>query len=1159
MRAWQVSLALGILAMVGYALLPSQTETARNLYYSAFGFCAVAAIYAGIRLNHPPRMLPWYVILTGWSMIVGGDAVWNYYEVVLGIESPFPSFADVLYLGGYPVLAIGLAVLTSARTGSKDGGGWIDAAIITIGLGVVSWVYFMEPYASDTSVTLFSRLVSIFYPLYDVLLLALVARLLLLPGNRSLAYVFVCVSLIATLTSDVLYTVAVLDETYKLGSPMDYGWLLAYTLWATAALHPSMRLLTEPVPSRSSRLTSRRIALLAGASLLAPVVLAIEYARGNFFSLPVIVGGTVVIFLLSLIRLLGVVREHESAVIRERTLRKSGARLVAALDREGIYSAALEAALDLTEGIPEVRLGLTLGSEQGTTVVAAAGVEPAKIKGKPFNVGALPDPLRARFFSKQPIEIGANDATSLRAALGLNYDGRPFFATPMFVQEEFRGAIGLTSRSVLSDEIKDALVALSSQVALALESAALKEDLHRRRSEERFTSLVRHASDIIMIMRPDGTVSYLSPSVETVLGYKPENVVDTKSFTPVHPDDEARVQNIVADAMDDPDRALRAELRLRHADGSWRYVESYFTSLLHDPTVQGIVVNSRDITERKEAEKILRESEERYRAVVEQAGEGIFLFDPHSKHILEVNPAFRKMLGYAPEDLVHKTLYDLIPQDPEGVDRNVERTLEHGQLWVGERTYVRKDGFEIDVEVSGSVISYGDAKVVCCVVRDITERKALKDQLTYQAFHDTLTGLPNRALLIDRLEHALARTQRQESPAAVLFLDLDRFKIVNDSLGHEVGDGLLEAVGQRLLRCLRPEDTAARIGGDEFVVLLENIGSTSYAVRVAERILAALQAPFDIEGHEMVVTTSIGIALSSPGYGASELLRDADVAMYRAKDEGKARYQVFDPSMNAHAMKRLELENQLRRAIEGGQLRVYYQPKVEMGSGRVVGMEALVRWEHPERGLILPAEFVPLAEETALILPLGRWVLEEACRQGRAWQELCECPLTMSVNLSAKQFQQPNLVAEISDVLEATGLKPRHLVLEITESVLMERASANISMLQGLKSLGVGLAIDDFGTGYSSLDYLKRFPVDVLKIDRSFVNELGQSTVDTAIVQTVIDLAGALHLEPVAEGVETAAQASHLRDMGCRIYQGHYFAKPLPSADAAALLTPSHR
>ncbi len=591
--------------MVGYALLPSETETARNLYYSAFGICAMAALYVGVRLNRPSRPLPWYLILGGWSMVVVGDAIWNYYEVVLKIESPFPSFADALYLGGYLVLTVGLVFLVNARTAGRDRGGWIDSTIVAVDLGIISWVYLMEPYANHASMTLFARLVSISYPLVDVLLLALVARLLLAPGARSLAYVLVCVSLLSTLISDAFYAVAVLNETYKLGSPMDYGWLLAYTLWATAALHPSMRLLTEPTRGYRPRLTSRRIALLAAASLLAPGVLAIEHARGNPHSVPVVVGATVVLFLLSLVRLSGIVREHESSVVRERTLRKSGARLVAALDRESIHSAALEAALELTEGLPEVRVGLMRGSREGMKVVASSGIEPARIEGKPFNVAALPDPLRARFLGQEPIEVA--DAARMRGALGLSYDGRPFFATPMFVRGELRGGLGTTSRASLPEPVKEALMSLGSQVALALESAELREDLHKRRSEERFRSLVRHASDILMIMRTDGTISYLSPAVEGVLGYKPKDIVDTDSFTPVHPDDDARVRDVIADAMSKPGSALRTELRLRHADGSWRHVESHFTSLLDDPTVSGIVVNSRDITERKKAEKILRE------------------------------------------------------------------------------------------------------------------------------------------------------------------------------------------------------------------------------------------------------------------------------------------------------------------------------------------------------------------------------------------------------------------------------------------------------------------------------------------------------------------------------------------------------------------------
>ena len=659
-----------------------------------------------------------------------------------------------------------------------------------------------------------------------------------------------------------------------------------------------------------------------------------------------------------------------------------------------------------------------------------------------------------------------------------------------------------------------------------------------------------------MILDADGIVAYASPSYERVLGQKTEEITGTSSFLTVHPDDAERVKTYFAQVLEAPGVYPALQLRVRHADGSWRCMESVATNLLDDPNVQGVIVNTRDVTDRKQAEDELLNSEARNRVILDATPDLMFRLSHDGKY-LDVRANDENRLVLPPEELLGKTVHDVMPTEvAEAVLRGIARTLESDEMQIVEfRLEVTEEplDFEARFVVSGP-------EEVLCVARDITERRALETRLEFQAFYDALTGLPNRALFTDRLEHALVRSNRREGSVAVLFLDLDRFKVVNDSLGHEVGDQLLRAVGGRLQECLRSADTAARLGGDEFTILLEDVTSVSYAVGVANRIMSALNRPFHVAGYELVVTTSIGIALNHEGRDApSELLWDADFAMYNAKDKGKARYQVFAPSMNAHAMKRLELENQLRRAIEGGQLRVYYQPKVEIGSGRVVGMEALVRWEHPERGLILPADFIPLPEETALILPLGRWVLEEACRQGREWQELCECPLTMSVDLTAKQFQQPNLVAENSDVLEATGLKPHHLVLEITESVLMERAQANISMLQGVKSLGVGLAIDDFATGYSSLDYLKRFPVDYLKIDRSFVNELVQSPVDTAIVQTVIDLAGALRLKPVAEDVETAEQASLLRDMGCLICQGYYFAKPLPSTDAAALLTPSHR
>ncbi|MGH7410478.1 MAG: putative bifunctional diguanylate cyclase/phosphodiesterase, partial [Candidatus Methylomirabilis sp.] len=419
------------------------------------------------------------------------------------------------------------------------------------------------------------------------------------------------------------------------------------------------------------------------------------------------------------------------------------------------------------------------------------------------------------------------------------------------------------------------------------------------------------------------------------------------------------------------------------------------------------------------------------------------------------------------------------------------------------------------------------------------------------------TGLPNRPLFMNRLEQALARMHRRHKPLAVLFLDLDHLKVVNDSLGHRIGDQLLSSVGQRLQACLRPEDTIARFGGDEFVILLEEITDLIDAIRVAERIAEQLPAPLTFEGYEVRTTASIGIVLSSPQYHRpDDLLRAADLAMYQAKSKGRARYEVFDPKMNERALERLELGIDLRRAIEHGEFRVYYQPVIALERGRISEVEALVRWEHPRRGLLSPAEFIPLAEETGLIVTIGQWVMEEACRQARVWQVRypSDPPLVMSVNLSARQFQQPGLVEDVARALSEAGLHPASLKLEITESAVMEDEHSTIATMQKLKALGVKLAIDDFGVGYSSLSYLRQFPVDALKVDRVFIGRLGQDPVDMAIVHAVIAVAKSLNLSVTAEGVETDRQLAHLRDLGCKGGQGYYFAKPLPSDAFSALM-----
>lgn len=441
--------------------------------------------------------------------------------------------------------------------------------------------------------------------------------------------------------------------------------------------------------------------------------------------------------------------------------------------------------------------------------------------------------------------------------------------------------------------------------------------------------------------------------------------------------------------------------------------------------------------------------------------------------------------------------------------------------------------------------------------REIAERQELEKQLTHQAFHDPLTGLPNRTLFLDRLDLALDRAGRRKGKVAVLFMDLDNFKLINDSLGHEAGDEVLLAVAERLENSMQAEETVARFGGDEFTILLEDVAGASGAARVAERIEDALRAPFVLRGRERFITTSVGIAFGGRGEEKpGELLRNADLAMYQAKAKGKNRHAVFEPGMDDRALERLGLESDLRQALEREEFRLHYQPKVSLESGEIVAMEALIRWEHPERGLVSPAQFIPVAEEIDVIVPLGRWVLKEACQQARRWHDRFQDrpPLKVCVNLSAKQFQHHALVEEVEATLRETGLDPSNLDLEITEGVVMEDAPLTLDTLQELKDLGVNLAIDDFGTGYSSLSYLRRFPVDFLKIDRSMIEGLGEDPKNEAILSAVVTLAHALDERVIAEGVETKEQFAQAREIGCDFAQGYYFARPLPSEEAGALV-----
>jgi diguanylate cyclase (GGDEF)-like protein/PAS domain S-box-containing protein len=677
-----------------------------------------------------------------------------------------------------------------------------------------------------------------------------------------------------------------------------------------------------------------------------------------------------------------------------------------------------------------------------------------------------------------------------------------------------------------------------------------------RDSESRFKALVQNASDIIIVVDDTGFLRYVSPAFERILGISSADFGARQAAELLHTDDLAKMRSESPDIVYGTTRGWQTELRLQHADGFWRWFEATVTDHREDPDVGGIVGNLHDITERKQAEEALREAHERFRSAFENAPIGMGMSDIEGR-ILRANSAYGRIVGYPADQLCGMNVHDLThPDDRESSKAEMAHLALSGtDGYRIEKRYVHADGHEVWVSVSVSCVRDDEGKPLYMIgqIEDITERRELRERLAHDAIHDLLTGLPNRALFTDRLELSLQRAQRDGHVVAVMFLDLDHFKLVNDSLGHDAGDRLLCLVAQQLTSVLRASDTLARFGGDEFTVLCD-VTDKAEALEIAGRLLEVMSRPLQVPGSEHYVSVSLGLALSGETCrSGAELLRNADVAMFQAKEVGPGRIEVYQPNTDATRVRRLHTSNELHRALERAELELHYQPFVELHTESLVGLEALVRWNHPTRGLLLPAEFISLAEDSGLIVPLGRWVLEEACRQAALWHvrrseagaELGR--LNMAVNVSARQLADEAFPETVAGALEESGLDPDKLWLEITESTLMTHGESTVALLSSLRDLGVHLAIDDFGTGYSSLSYLKQFPVETLKVDRSFVNEIDHDSGDIAIVRAIIALGDSLGLSVIAEGVERSTQADELRALGCFLAQGYLYCRPQPA------------
>jgi diguanylate cyclase (GGDEF)-like protein/PAS domain S-box-containing protein len=678
------------------------------------------------------------------------------------------------------------------------------------------------------------------------------------------------------------------------------------------------------------------------------------------------------------------------------------------------------------------------------------------------------------------------------------------------------------------------------------------------RSEERFRSLVHRSSDVAFVLDAQGVITYASPAVER-FGYTVDEVLGVSSCDLIHPDDVARHRDAVFASVAATGTAT-VEWRFRTADGTYCWVEEVLTDLHDVPAVDGWVANVRDITDRRRAEDERLDAEERYRQGFERSAFGLAVLDLQQT-FTSVNPALADLLGHPAERLLgRRPLEFLHPAESDGARTGIECLLRgDAPFYKREHRMVRADGSIVSVLVDMTLVrdADGDPSYYFVQLRDITDRKRAEEALAHQALHDDLTHLPNRLLLVDRLALSLARAERTDSHVAVLFLDLDRFKLVNDGLGHVVGDQLLVEVADRLGASIRASDTVARFGGDEFVIVREDVADVNEAVEFAERIVAVLHEPIPLSGRELYATTSVGIALGGAGASAEQLLRDADAAMYRAKDLGRARIELFSHELQQQVAARLDLETALRQAIERDELELLYQPIVRLADGRVVGAEALLRWHREGHGVVLPSEFIPIAEETGMIVPIGTWALEHALAELRALTRLhpeAGWPL-LAVNLSALQLRLPTSLQMVREAIRNSDVDPQMLSLEITESALMGDIDTSARAMRALRELGVRLAVDDFGTGYSSLAYLKQLPVDSLKIDRTFIDGLPGDQHDRSITEAIITLGNSLGLTIVAEGVETVEQWIALDELGCTVGQGFLWSPPIPASAFAPLMT----
>jgi diguanylate cyclase (GGDEF)-like protein/PAS domain S-box-containing protein len=1000
--------------------------------WGLIGLSGVLAVLAGVWLNRPARTVPWLLLAGALATFAAGQLSFLI-AAKLGVMLPFPSFADLLYLSEYPLVAGGLLIFVYWRSPGGDRRGLIDALTLTAGLGLLSWTFLIRPYVTNAELSGLQKSVAIAYPLGDVLMLALLARLLAPGTGRIRCVYYLTLGMIACLVSDSAYGWIELHGVFSNGSVVDLGWALFYGALGAAALHPSMTQLTEPVPRQGVEVSPARLALLMLASLIAPVVLLIA-PHSSTGDVSVVAVFSAVLYLLVLTRLWDAAASHRRALDRERVLRQAGQPLMTAADVPQVAVVVKDAIGTLLDG-----------HAQGEAVLGV------RIDGTLRTVGRAADPADDQdieYLAAAWLALGSGTAPVITPVERLpekvataRPDAEWVLLCPLSLPERpsvdaITGLIAVFSEQRALSDLAATVEILARQVGLTLEGIMLRQEAIRQRNEAYFRAVVQDASDAIVIVADDGTVKYTTPSTVAIFG------------------------------------------------------------------------------------------------VVPAAGE---------------------------------RLWDLVAaQEREEFARTFVRLREWARFGprVVETQTVRRDGSRVYIQVRCSDLrAEPNVAGLVFTLRDVTAQHKLEAELKHRAFHDALTGLPNRLLFRERVASAGASADGAGPVAGVLFIDLDDFKVVNDTKGHSVGDELLVAAGARLSALVREQDSAARLGGDEFALLVGSADDSAAVEAIAARIVDAFAEPFQLTAGMVTTTVTVGVATTDDSTDTDELLRHADLALYAAKAAGKRQWRRWQPVLSAGLIRRREIQEALEEAVASSAFRLVYQPIVALGTGQLAGFEALIRWPHPEWGMMNPDQFITLAEETGQIIPIGAWVLGQAtadimrCRQAarQRSQAAGGHGLYIAVNVSARQFADPDFADAVRRVLAVTGLESRSLLLELTESALLRRDERLHSDLAALKGIGVRLAIDDFGTGYSSLSYLRDLPMSVVKMDKSFVDGIADSNQRLALAEGIVQIARTLDLEVVAEGIETEVQRDLLSSMGCHYGQGYLLARPMPADQAVEL------